>query len=589
MEHDLHLNLDKIRINVDSVPFFGQTLTKNGLMIDENKWKVIQDWPIPTNIKELQSFLGSVNYLSKFIPYLSTNRKPLQDLLKHSSVDAEFLWLDTHTEAFIKLKTAICKYVTLKYFDSSLPIYIECDTSKKGIGVVMLQPDSAIENTSKSDVPNNLHPVFYASKTLTDTESNYSNIECEMLGVVFSILHFMHFTFGWKVHVITDHKPLITFFRKNLHATSPRLSGMLVQILDYNIEFHHQEGTKMHLSDALSRLNTHDSDVEKSKAKPVADFNITTHDVEILTGFKSLSLYQIQRKTEHNADMQLLKQHVSDGFPKAKSCLSESIHSFYDYRESLSIVDGVIMKGQRVIILASLRCKTLETLHSSHMGITKTTECARTAVFWPNMQKDIITHLSSYCPCAEFKIKQKPEPLSHDVPMVVWHSSTLDNFEFKGTHYLLVHDRFSQFIAVKKSDSLSARSTIPLLLEIFTEHGVPSSIRCDRSSNFLSSEFNTFCTDLNIHLTYSSAYHHSSNMTEHAVRTIKDLMCRCYSAGVSWRLALIEFLFTPRPDGKSPAELCGHQFKGILPMFPKVNEHDSDLFSERKEKEKKNF
>ena len=81
VEHDLHLNLDKIRINVDSVPFFGQTLTKNGLMMDENKWKVIQDWPILTNIKELQSFLGSVNYLSKFIPYLSTHRKPLQDLL----------------------------------------------------------------------------------------------------------------------------------------------------------------------------------------------------------------------------------------------------------------------------------------------------------------------------------------------------------------------------------------------------------------------------------------------------------------------------------------------------------------------------
>ena len=190
VKHDLHLNLDKIRINVDSVPFFGQTLTKNGLTMDENKWKVIQDWPIPTNIKELQSFLGSVNYLSKFIPYLSAHRKPLQDLLKHSSVDAEFLWLDTHTEAFNKLKTAMCKDITLKYFDSSLPIYIEYDASKKDIGVVMLQPDSTIEDPTKSDVPNNLCPVFYASKTLTDTESNYSNIEREMLGVVFSILHF---------------------------------------------------------------------------------------------------------------------------------------------------------------------------------------------------------------------------------------------------------------------------------------------------------------------------------------------------------------------------------------------------------------
>ena len=54
-------------------------------------------------------------------------------------------------------------------------------------------------------------------------------------------------------------------------------------------------------------------------------------------------------------------------------------------------------------------------------------------------------------------------------------------------------------------------------------------------------------------------------------------------------LALIEFLSAPGSDGKSPAELCGHQFKGILPVFLRVNEHDADLFSERKEKEKRTF
>ena len=243
---------------------------------------------------------------------------------------------------------------------------------------------------------------------------------------------------------------------------------------------------------------------------------------------------------------------------------------------------------ERSLCPVSFRNKTLETLHSSQMGITKTIEHARTSLFWPNMQKYIIAHSSSCHPCAEFKIKQKPEPLSYDVPMVLWHSLTLDNFEFKGTHYLLVYDRFSRFIVVKKSDSLSTRSTIRLLLEIFT--GVPSSTRCDCGSNFLSLEFNTFCSDLDISLCFSSAYHHSSNMAEWAVRTIKDLMHRCYSAGVSWRLALIEFLSNPGPDGKSPAELYGHQFKGILPVLnPKTNEHDSDLFSERKESEKKTF
>ena len=106
-------------------------------------------------------------------------------MLKSSN---EFVWLKVHDEAFKTLKNAIVKDVTLKYFDSNLPIYIETDASKKGIGVVMLQPDNSVENTSHTEVPNNLRPVFYASKTLTATESNYSNMEHEMLGVVFSML-----------------------------------------------------------------------------------------------------------------------------------------------------------------------------------------------------------------------------------------------------------------------------------------------------------------------------------------------------------------------------------------------------------------
>ena len=188
------------------------------------------------------------------------------------------------------------KDVMLKYFDSNLPIYIETDASKKGIGVVMLQPDDSVENTSCTEVPNNLQPVFYTSKTLTMTESNYSNIECEMLGVVFSVLHFKHFTYGRQIHIITDHKPLITLSDKNLATTSPRLSHVLIKILDYVIVLHHQAGSKMHLSDAISRLSIHDSDVAKSKAKPIADFNISIHGISEITGFKLLTLQDIKKK-----------------------------------------------------------------------------------------------------------------------------------------------------------------------------------------------------------------------------------------------------------------------------------------------------
>ena len=101
------------------------------------------------------------------MPHLSSFRKPLQNLLKSSN---EFVWLKVHDEASKTLKSAIVKDVTLKYFDSNLPIYIETDALKKGTEVGMLQPDNSMENASHTEVPNNLRPVFYASKTLTMTE-----------------------------------------------------------------------------------------------------------------------------------------------------------------------------------------------------------------------------------------------------------------------------------------------------------------------------------------------------------------------------------------------------------------------------------
>ena len=164
VENDLHLNPDKIWINIPNVPFFGQVLTKEGLRPDPHKVDVIKQWPTPPNVTELQSFLGSVNYLCKFIPYLSDLRQPLQGLLKSNS---EFIWTQVYDKVFENLKQAICKDITLQFFDSDLPLYIEADTSQKGIRAVMLQPDKSHKNTSKSEIPNNLRPVAYASKTLT--------------------------------------------------------------------------------------------------------------------------------------------------------------------------------------------------------------------------------------------------------------------------------------------------------------------------------------------------------------------------------------------------------------------------------------
>ena len=145
VKQDMHLNPDKIQINCTEVPFFGNTLSKDGLSPDLNKVKLIQEWPTPKNQKELQSFLGTINYLSRFLIFLSDLRAQLQSLLKK---DSEFVWTNIHQNAFEQLKLHVSNDVKLQFYDCRKPLYIEVDTSKKGIGVAMLQEDCIVQNTS---------------------------------------------------------------------------------------------------------------------------------------------------------------------------------------------------------------------------------------------------------------------------------------------------------------------------------------------------------------------------------------------------------------------------------------------------------
>ena len=135
VQEDMHLNPDKVKIDCFKVPFFGNVLSKDGLSPDTRKVELIQQWPTPTNHKELQSFLGTVNYLSKFLALLSDLHAPLQSLLKK---DTEFVWMPVHQQAFDQLKLHVSNDVKLQIYDASKPLYIEVNTSKKGIGAVML-------------------------------------------------------------------------------------------------------------------------------------------------------------------------------------------------------------------------------------------------------------------------------------------------------------------------------------------------------------------------------------------------------------------------------------------------------------------
>ena len=217
-----------------------------------------------------------------------------------------------HQLAFDQIKLHISNDVKLQFYDANKPLYIEVDTSKKGIGVVMLQEDSIVRNESKSEILTNLRPISYTSKTLSTTELNYSNMDHELLGLLFAVTHFKHFTNGRPVHIITDHKPLVSLFRKSFVESSPRLTRMFVQLLDFTLDVTYWPGAQMHLSDAISRLSTHDN----TKGTTIQNLDISIHAIEELTGFNSLSVDKIHHHTSKDQTIQLLIQHINEGFPE---------------------------------------------------------------------------------------------------------------------------------------------------------------------------------------------------------------------------------------------------------------------------------
>ena len=157
-KYDLVFNPQKTHVKAQAVNFFGCLYDADGVHPDWGKVDAVHTLPAPTNITELQEFLGLVTYLSPFIPGLSTSTVPLHELLKK---DTDFTCNHTYDAAFQWVKEAAISDTTLRYFDASLPMTIQVNASQVGLGSALLQ---------------NGKPMAFASKTLTEIECQYANL-----------------------------------------------------------------------------------------------------------------------------------------------------------------------------------------------------------------------------------------------------------------------------------------------------------------------------------------------------------------------------------------------------------------------------
>ena len=153
-ENNVKLNFEKLQYKQTQVDFFGETYTTDGHKPSSDKVKAITNMPQPANKKELQSFIGMVNYLGKFTPRLSELAECLRDLIR---INVPFQWGPEHTEAFTSIKQEIIQAPVLKYYDPKKPTVLQTDASAKGLGACLLQCE---------------HPVYFGSKALTDSQKD---------------------------------------------------------------------------------------------------------------------------------------------------------------------------------------------------------------------------------------------------------------------------------------------------------------------------------------------------------------------------------------------------------------------------------
>ena len=179
-EYGFHINKSKCKFLQDSVEYLGFIVDKHGVHSSPSKIKAIIDMPKPTNISQLRSFLGMVNHYAKFIPKLTDRLIPFYSLLKK---DTSWIWTSACDNAFKNIKKFLTSPLALTHYDPSLPLVLAADASNTGVGAVIYHryPDGK-EKT-----------IVHVSKTLTQTETRYAQIEKEALALIFGIQKFDQF------------------------------------------------------------------------------------------------------------------------------------------------------------------------------------------------------------------------------------------------------------------------------------------------------------------------------------------------------------------------------------------------------------
>ena len=420
----LRAKKSKCLFMASSVSYLGHKIDAEGLHPLPDKLQAVKAAPTPRNVSELKSYLGLLTYYGKFLPNLSTRLQPLYQLL---AKDCQWKWAKAQEKAFQESKNLLQSSQLLVHFDPQLPLILACDASAFGIGAVLAHrmPDGSEK------------PIGYASRTLNKAERNYSQLEKEGLSCVFGVKHFYSYLFGHLFELITDHKPLLGLLGEN-KSMSPQASARIrrwalyLSLFEYTLHF---KRTSAHSNaDALSRLPL---PIEPAIAKTPPELVLLTEHLEN----SPVTADRIRLGTRRDPVLSQIIQFLQQGWPRSTGD-NPQLKPFFAKKDELSLYDGCILWGTRVVVPAIDREAILTELHEGHPGMARMKALARMYVWWPGIVDDIEKTVRQ---CTECQLHQPMPPVA---PLQPWQWPTrpwarlhLDYAgPVKGKMYLIIVD-----------------------------------------------------------------------------------------------------------------------------------------------------
>ena len=542
-EAGLKLKLSKCSFKVPEVSYLGFVINANGLHPTQDKVRAIRDAPAPSNLKQLESYLGVFNFYRRFVQNASTVLEPL-NRLRRSGV--QWVWGDEQKSAFLKSKELLLNSQALVHFNPSLPISVVADSSSYGLGAVL---SHIIDGQER--------PVCFASRTLLPAERNYPQVEREALAIVFALRHFHNYLWGQpKFRVVTDHKPLLGLF-SSTKAISPMSSGRIqrwaLMLQAYSFDLVHRSGVILGTADALSRLPL--SGHNESVPIPGEWTNL----VNFLDS-SPVSAHTIREHTRVDSLLSKVLRYCELGWPTSLPEGDQSLLPYFRKKSELTTEGGCVLWGSRVVIPSRDRQSLLDELHSGHVGSSRMKELARSYLWWPNIDRDLEELVKHCLTCLESR-KSPPKAELHpwEWPSHPWHRIHVDYAgPVQGKYYLVVVDAHSKWVEIFPTNGPSASETIKNLRHCFCQLGIPVTIVSDNGTCFTSQEFQDFLKLSGIRHVTSAVYRPATNgLAERMVQSFKSALA---TSKEPYTTVLDKFLFkyrvTPHTTtGVSPAEL----------------------------------